>query len=102
MVGIIILAAVIIFCKRKKTEYWGNGVLLSGNSVVGPEAGRHTMAFTLNFENGEVSGGGTDNIGSFSWKGQYDTQAMTCVMLKSYLTHVVLYEGKVDEKQKLQ
>ena len=63
----------------------------------GEEAGRHRMAFNLNFENGEVTGGGTDNVGPFTWKGHYDTQTMTCVMLKSYLTHVVLYEGKVDE-----
>lgn len=57
----------------------------------------HKMAFFLNFKNKKVSGGGSDDVGGFSWKGTYDTEAMTCNMIKSYATHQINYKGRVDE-----
>ena len=64
---------------------------------LGPDSEKHRMSFILNFDDGTISGGGSDDVGSFFWNGQYDVQKMTCVLVKSYLTHPVLYEGRVDE-----
>ena len=55
------------------------------------------MAFFLNFSKGKLEGGGSDNIGGFSWKGTYNLEALTCKMTKSYAAHDVFYEGNVDE-----
>jgi len=63
----------------------------------GPAAQRSMMYFTLYFENKVVTGGGSDNVGSFVWKGTYDTQALWCKMTKHYVTHTVDYDGHVDE-----
>lgn len=63
----------------------------------GPQAGQHRMDFTLEFSEGKVTGSGTDDIGSYSWEGVYDLEAMTCNMTKSYRTHPVDYQGRVDE-----
>ena len=51
----------------------------------------------LNFQNGVITGGGSDEVGAFNWRGTYDTKALTCIMTKSYTSHTVSYNGHVDE-----
>lgn len=52
----------------------------------------------LNFCDGIVSGHGTDGIGSYTWKGKYDTEDGNCHMTKTYVgAHQVFYSGIVDE-----
>ena len=63
----------------------------------GPGAAQHPMHFTLEFKEGKVHGGGGDDIGSFTWDGTYDVEAMQCTMTKTYATHQVFYQGHVDE-----
>lgn len=58
---------------------------------------RHRMSFHLDFEGGQVRGSGVDDIAPFHWEGVYDTQHMTCVMVKFYPAHVVHYDGHADE-----
>ena len=55
------------------------------------------MEFFLNFNAGVVTGGGSDSVGTFTWKGTYDTKALTCQMTKYYTSHTVSYNGHVDE-----
>ena len=56
------------------------------------------MATILNFSNGVISGSGSDPVGSFEWKGQYDTKSETCYMVKKYTgMHSVYYKGQADE-----
>lgn len=63
----------------------------------GPNAGRHSMTFYLEFKNGVVTGSGGDEVGPFTWSGSYNTKMMVCKMTKHYLSHTVDYEGHVDE-----
>lgn len=63
----------------------------------GPDAERHPMRCRLNFADGKVTGGGSDDVGAFSWRGVYSTTEMHCRMLKQYATHVIFYDGRVDE-----
>lgn len=65
--------------------------------VMGPDADKHRMQCMLTFKNGTVAGGGSDDIGSFTWKGSYDTEQLLCTMTKQYRTHSVFYQGQVDE-----
>lgn len=64
---------------------------------MGSEADQHPMQFSLEFRDQLVSGGGSDDVGGFAWKGRYDTKALTCQMTKYYSTHNVDYNGQVDE-----
>ena len=63
----------------------------------GGDAHRNMMSFALTFKNGKVSGSGIDNINRFIWRGSYDTEKLRCSMQKRYSTHVVLYDGYVDQ-----
>ncbi|MEM7574604.1 MAG: hypothetical protein AAF433_16990 [Bacteroidota bacterium] len=63
----------------------------------GPTATQCPMRCQMNFSEGQLSGSGNDNIGSFSWQGSYNKVAMSCTMTKSYTTHQVHYFGRVDE-----
>lgn len=65
--------------------------------VMGPGGGRHPMSFVLQFQNGRVTGGGSDDIGPFSWNGSYDVQDLQCAMTKHYAGHQVDYHGHADE-----
>lgn len=58
---------------------------------------QHKMVIELAFKNGVVSGSGTDDVGSFTWKGKYDADAMKIYMTKVYTTHNIEYKGDVDE-----
>lgn len=58
---------------------------------------RHTMIFTLEFANGIINGSGSDDVGGFSFKGKYNLETMQCQMRKHYSTHMIDYEGHVDE-----
>lgn len=63
----------------------------------GPDAHRHMMSFALTFKHGKVSGSGIDSINHFSWRGNYDTERLRCWMQKRYSSHVVFYDGYVDQ-----
>jgi hypothetical protein len=63
----------------------------------GPDARRHTMSFALTFKNRKVSGSGIDNVDRFIWRGSYDTEKLRCWMQKRYPTHMVFYDGYVDQ-----
>jgi hypothetical protein len=64
---------------------------------IGPGTRKEAMHFVLTFAKGLVTGAGSDPISGFSWQGTYDTQRMTCHMVKTYPTHTINYEGNVDE-----
>jgi hypothetical protein len=55
------------------------------------------MRFHLTFCENIITGRGSDDIGHFSWEGNYNTQSMTVNMTKFYLTHEVHYQGWIDE-----
>ena len=63
----------------------------------GPEARKHKMSLEINFKNNLISGSGADDVGTFNWKGNYDTDVLKCTMHKHYASHSVLYEGSADE-----
>lgn len=64
----------------------------------GPSANRNPMQFFLDFHQEKIHGGGADEVGAFSWKGNYDTETATCLMTKFYLgKHAVVYDGHADE-----
>ena len=65
----------------------------------GSAGAKHPMSFILKFSQGIVKGVGNDDIGTFTWKGAYDTKEMTCHMTKFYTnrSHTVFYNGLVDE-----
>jgi hypothetical protein len=65
--------------------------------ATGPQADKHKMSCNLTFRKGKVSGGGTDDVSSFSWKGTYDLDSLVCTLTKHYPTHTVKYAGQVDE-----
>ncbi|MFT4667810.1 MAG: hypothetical protein ACI8YQ_004521 [Polaribacter sp.] len=62
----------------------------------GPNADRHSMPSNLTFSKGKVSGGGSDDVGSFSWSGTYDTKNPNAKMTKKYAPHTIPYQGRVD------
>ena len=58
----------------------------------------HKMECNLEFKNNQIKGGGNDELGGFSWKGSYDTEAGSVNMTKSYFNaHDVHYKGLADE-----
>ncbi|MFK7810501.1 MAG: hypothetical protein AB8F74_22030, partial [Saprospiraceae bacterium] len=63
----------------------------------GPTADRHEMPSDFHFQEGDITGGGGDDVGSFSWIGNYDVKTLQCRMIKKYATHHVNYKGHVDE-----
>lgn len=58
---------------------------------------QHLMVFFLDFRNGIVTGSGADDVAPFDWRGVYDTKELLCNMIKHYATHIVRYNGYVDE-----
>lgn len=68
-----------------------------GFYVYGANQGQHRMDIVLNFQNNIVEGAGIDDVGAFSWSGQYDTETFRCQMIKTYAGHTVEYDGRVDE-----
>ena len=64
----------------------------------GPNANRFEMQFSLDFHREKVHGSGVDEVGAFSWKGNYDTDLKNCQLTKFYLgKHAVFYNGVADE-----
>lgn len=56
------------------------------------------MTLELNFKNGEVTGTGSDNVGTFDFYGHYDTENGICKMIKQYHgQHPVAYDGRADD-----
>ncbi len=64
--------------------------------ATGPGADRHAMSFRLNFNSGKIKGSGGDDIGPFTWEGEYDVSTMSVNMVKSYRSHTVNYTGMAD------
>ena len=55
---------------------------------------RHRMELQLTFANGNMSGGGMDDIGRFLIKGRYDSSSRECYWSKTYVgAHDVFYRG---------
>ncbi len=61
------------------------------------QASQHPMHLFLSFKNSVVTGGGSDDVGRFTWKGSYSKQQLECTITKNYSTHIVSYIGQVDE-----
>ena len=60
-------------------------------------------AFTLTFTHGEISGGGKDIVGRFTFTGTYDIRNGELVMMKQYIgKHRVLYRGLPDGEGSIQ
>ena len=59
---------------------------------------KHRMSMVLNITEDEISGSGSDEIGSFQWQGKYDSSNGRCTLIKNYSTHQVLYRGCWDEQ----
>lgn len=68
-----------------------------GFYVYGPGQEQHRMDIVLHFQNKSIDSGGSDDIGAFSWTGQYDVDALICKMTKTYARHTVEYSGQIDE-----
>jgi len=64
---------------------------------LGPDADKHRMKCSLTFRKGKVSGGGTDDVSTFSFKGTYYLDGLICKMNKQYSSHTVAYDGQIDE-----
>lgn len=58
---------------------------------------RYMMPCSFTFFDNQVTGFGADDVGSFTWRGIYDKEKLTCKLTKSYLSHKVHYSGQVDE-----
>lgn len=55
---------------------------------------RHRMDLQLSFENGTMSGDGTDDVGNFLIRGRYDAANLEVYWTKSYIgAHDVSYRG---------
>ncbi len=65
--------------------------------AMGSGADQHAMHLFLSFKNNAITGGGRDDVGSFTYKGSYSTEQLDCIMTKYYSTHSVSYVGQVDE-----
>lgn len=61
------------------------------------QADQHPMHLILSFKNGIITGAGSDEEGSFTWKGTYNKVQLECVLTKYYRSHSVFYTGQVDE-----
>lgn len=56
------------------------------------------MHLYMNFQQGEISGEGTDYVGPWVITGTYDVSNRVCQWEKQYLgKHRVVYEGKITE-----
>ncbi len=62
-----------------------------------PSNRKHSMPSILKFKNNKITGGGSDDVGTFKWTGTYDKEELKCNIVKQYATHVVYYQGNVDE-----
>lgn len=64
---------------------------------LGPDADKHPMKNTITFRKGKMSGGGSDDVSTYSWKGTYYLDGLICKMDKRYSSHKVAYSGEIDE-----
>jgi hypothetical protein len=58
---------------------------------------QHKMSIDLNFANSVISGSGVDDVNSFRWNGTYDLENFKIKMIKKYVTHIINYQGDIDE-----
>ncbi len=55
---------------------------------------KHRMSLDLSFAGGKMSGDGSDDVGCFILRGQYDTHSLECWWTKTYVgAHDVFYRG---------
>jgi len=71
--------------------YW------TGFYVYAHSAERHEMMIMLDFMQGNISGDGSDDIGTFTFDGTYNLSSMTCQFIKHYRAHSIDYHGHIDE-----
>jgi hypothetical protein len=66
--------------------------------------GRQSMqAFELHFADGNITGGGKDIIGRFTFSGAYDARTGRVLMVKQYVgRHAVRYTGEPDGEGSIQ
>jgi hypothetical protein len=66
--------------------------------------GRQPMkAFELHFAEGNITGGGKDIVGRFTFSGAYDTKTGRVLMVKQYVgKHAVRYSGDPDGEGSIQ
>jgi len=57
---------------------------------------KHKMNCFFTFKNGKINGHGDDDIGNYTWRGNYDKD-LKVTMTKIYSTHSVFYTGYADE-----
>ncbi|MET3019201.1 hypothetical protein [Flavobacterium hydatis] len=58
---------------------------------------QHKMSIELNFVNSIISGSGVDDVNSFKWNGSYNLEHFKIKMVKTYPTHIINYNGDIDE-----
>jgi hypothetical protein len=58
---------------------------------------QHKMSIELKFANSVISGSGVDDVNSFRWNGTYDLEHFKIKMVKKYATHIINYQGDIDE-----
>lgn len=58
---------------------------------------QHKMQMTLRFKNNKIYGSGIDDVGSFKWSGKYNLNEFKVNLSKNYSTHLILYNGDIDE-----
>ena len=60
----------------------------------GANSSKHRMDLSLTFANGNLTGGGNDDLGPFVIQGSYDPKSKECHWTKTYVgAHDVFYRG---------
>lgn len=74
----------------------------SGFYFYGQSSGTgHEMNTTLSFaDNGVITGSGSDDIGVFQFKGNWNKASQHIQMTKTYSSHTVAYEGNYSQQSK--
>lgn len=81
----------------EKTEYFPSGEW-NGFFLEKHQPKRGWMHLYLNFENGSITGEGTDYVGPWNISGTYDPKTGQCQWTKQYLgKHKVEYQGLAGE-----
>jgi hypothetical protein len=58
---------------------------------------QHKMRIKLNFSNATVYGSGIDDVNTFTWNGNYSLETFLIKMIKTYVSHTIIYKGDIDE-----
>lgn len=82
--------------ERGQSEWLPSGEW-EGFYVYGHDSQKHIMQLMLTFSDFKISGSGVDDVGIFVWSGTYDLDIFKATLIKQYSTHVVRYNGTIDE-----